>query len=503
MFELLGGDLRNALNRELEIMKEAATTGTLDALVEVHEDEQWEQHKPPPGEGGAPSSSARDAPSPGAAEVAAVATPPREKTVTVECLHEGSMAASSEDRSLRGLPSKASPGLSAAAAAAAATPPPTAPLPPLSAYSSASETEAASGSESLEGFSFPRGEVLAQASSEARAATDRLFEAPAAGTPQRDPAPPSSLDAQVNAILSDRRPQPSPLLAHHQPVGAPILRPPVKGASTPPPATAHPHLAAAPSPSPWTPAGLDPRDPNFLHQFRGGADLTSAYGFTPPPTLHGRQPSSNGDATPLSTSSLAFWGLPGSPAPSSAPIQETPPPPVGGRMSSLEYSASDAFDPILASIKGSSAAPGTVASPQWPSWLPESSGGQTGEEGASASVSTQQQLEKWGRHAFSTIREAVSGIGRVEPPYYPPAAAQPHSEPPRHGGAAPPRRVNATRDDPFARLAAEEGLAPMGLACLPISSEFWERWRYTMYVGLPGVLLLAVYFRFAYTEESV
>lgn len=79
MFDLLGGDLRDALSRELEIMKEAATTGSLDvrplpsltallphcpalphcpslplpipspygccppqALVEVHEEEQWQ-----------------------------------------------------------------------------------------------------------------------------------------------------------------------------------------------------------------------------------------------------------------------------------------------------------------------------------------------------------------------------------------------------------------------------------------------------------------------------
>ena len=45
---LLGADLQGKIARELEIMKNAATTGSMDTLAEVHEDEQWENLAPSP-----------------------------------------------------------------------------------------------------------------------------------------------------------------------------------------------------------------------------------------------------------------------------------------------------------------------------------------------------------------------------------------------------------------------------------------------------------------------
>ena len=40
---MLGGDLAEKLKNELEILKNAAATGSMDALVEVHEEEEWER----------------------------------------------------------------------------------------------------------------------------------------------------------------------------------------------------------------------------------------------------------------------------------------------------------------------------------------------------------------------------------------------------------------------------------------------------------------------------
>ena len=37
----------------------------------------------------------------------------------------------------------------------------------------------------------------------------------------------------------------------------------------------------------------------------------------------------------------------------------------------------------------------------------------------------------------------------------------------------------------------------------PHRREFWEQWKYTLYVFAPGAILMLLYFRFSYAEEIV
>ena len=55
--------------------------------------------------------------------------------------------------------------------------------------------------------------------------------------------------------------------------------------------------------------------------------------------------------------------------------------------------------------------------------------------------------------------------------------------------------------DPFARLSGSLGARRGGLAAQ--ARALWEDWKYTVYVFLPGSVLMALYFKFSYAEELV
>lgn len=56
--------------------------------------------------------------------------------------------------------------------------------------------------------------------------------------------------------------------------------------------------------------------------------------------------------------------------------------------------------------------------------------------------------------------------------------------------------------DPFAQLNALAATAPGG-GLASAAGTWWEQWKYTIYVFLPGVALILVYFKYGYAEEIV
>ena len=58
----------------------------------------------------------------------------------------------------------------------------------------------------------------------------------------------------------------------------------------------------------------------------------------------------------------------------------------------------------------------------------------------------------------------------------------------------------STSVDPFAQLNANTAPGTGGGIDGAVDN-FWEQWKYTIYVFLPGALMMLIYYKFSYAEE--
>ena len=139
----------------------------------------------------------------------------------------------------------------------------------------------------------------------------------------------------------------------------------------------------------------------------------------------------------------------------------------------------DTYDPILASMHGRSSVGGLHAIHH--TAFAGSGGGRGGGGGGGGGG--------WGQAAMRGVHGFMGG----------PPGGQGYDGQQQWAPGQNNRRFSSTVD-PFAQLNATMATSAGG-GLASAAGDFWEQWKYTIYVFLPGALMMLIYFKFSYAEE--